>query len=211
MANHYFKSLPDIQYRNPLKTSNTLDNYVTAKNLFVRAKVRDDIIPSITFLRSYTIEDGERPQDVAERLYGDPLYDWVVLITANIINVRQDWPMSSRNLYNYSVNKYGGDLNATRNYETVEVKDKSGRLVLPAGLSVDKNFSIPDPDSFNITLNPVLGITNFLAETRLNEKKRNIKLMRKEFLTQFLLDHKNAVEYKPSSQFKSRTLKQATG
>tara|TARA_B100000927_G_C16476066_1_gene473426 strand:+ start:13084 stop:13719 length:636 start_codon:yes stop_codon:yes gene_type:complete len=211
MANHYFKSLPDIQYRNPLKTSNTLDNYVTAKNLFVRAKVRDDIIPSITFLRSYTIEDGERPQDVAERLYGDPLYDWVVLITANIINVRQDWPMSSRNLYNYSVNKYGGDLNATRNYETVEVKDKNGRLVLPAGLSVDKNFSIPDPDSFNITLNPVLGITNFLAETRLNEKKRNIKLMRKEFLTQFLLDHKNAVEYKPSSQFKSRNLKQATG
>ena len=209
MANHYFKSLPDIQYRNPL--TNLENDYVTAKNLFTRAKIRDDVLTAVTFLRSYTIEDGERPMDVAETMYGDPLYDWVVLITANIINVRNDWPMSSKTLYEYSVNKYGGDLNATKYYETTEVKDNNGRLILASGYKVDKSFTIRDPDSFNINLNPVLGITNFLDETRNNEKKRNIKLMRKDFLTQFLLDHQESVEYKPSSQYQSRTLKKANG
>ena len=209
MANHYFKSLPDIQYRNPL--TNIENDYVTAKNLFTRAKVRDDVLTAVTFLRSYTIEDGERPMDVAETMYGDPLYDWIVLVTANIINVRNDWPMSSKTLYEYCVNKYGGDLNATKYYETTEVKDNNGRLILASGYKVDKSFTIRDPDSFNINLNPVLGITNFLDETRNNEKKRNIKLMRKEFLTQFLLDHQEAVEYKPSSQYLSRKLKKAKG
>ena len=209
MANHYFKSLPNIQYRNPL--SNIENDYVTAKNLFVRAKIRDDVLNAVTFLRAYTIEDGERPMDVAETMYGDPLYDWIVLITANIINVRNDWPMSSKTLYEYSVNKYGGDLNATKYYETTEVKDNNGRLILASGYKVDKLFTIRDPDSFNINLNPVLGITNFLDETRNNEKKRNIKLMRKKFLTQFLLDHQEAVEYKLSSQYQSRTLKKANG
>ena len=123
MASHYFSNLPNIQYRNPLSSSYDSENYVTAKNLFIRTKIRDDVLPDISFLRSYTIEDSERPMDVAEKMYGDPMYDWVVMITSNIINVRTDWPLSSKSLYDYCVDKYGGDLNATKFYETRQIRD----------------------------------------------------------------------------------------
>ena len=212
MASHYFSNLPNIQYRNPLSSSYDSENYVTAKNLFIRTKIKDDVLPDISFLRSYTIEDSERPMDVADKLYGDPMYDWVVMITSNIINVRTDWPLSSKSLYEYCADKYGGDLNATRFYETREIKDKQGRLVMPGGKKVDKTFTIPHPDNHNITLSGddlVLGISNFLAETRENEKKRNIRLMRREYLIGFVQEMQEELQYVPSSQTRNRELKRA--
>ena len=212
MASHYFSNLPNIQYRNPLSSSYDSENYVTAKNLFIRTKIRDDVLPDISFLRSYTIEDSERPMDVAEKIYGDPMYDWVVMITSNIINVRTDWPLSSKSLYEYCADKYGGDLNATRFYETREIKDKQGRLVMPGGKKVDKTFTIPHPDNHNITLSGddlVLGISNFLAETRENENKRNIRLMRREYLIGFVQEMQEELQYVPSSQTRNRELKRA--
>ena len=212
MASHYFSNLPNIQYRNPLSSSYDSENYVIAKNLFVRTKIRDDVLPDISFLRSYTIEDSERPMDVAEKIYGDPMYDWVVMITSNIINARTDWPLSSKSLYEYCADKYGGDLNATRFYETREIKDKQGRLVMPGGKKVDKTFTIPHPDNHNITLSGddlVLGISNFLAETRENENKRNIRLMRREYLIGFVQEMVEELQYVPSSQTRNRELKRA--
>lgn len=209
MAQHYFRQLPNIRYKSPLADKYTNDNFVTTKNLFTRAKLRDDAGRDITFLRSYTIREGERPQDVADKMYGSPKYDWVVLITANIINVQTEWPLTGPQLYNFCVDKYGNDLNAIHHYETTEVKDKSGRLIMPEGKIVDSNFTIRHPDTHNITLNPVIGVNNFLMETRENEKKRNIKLMRNAYLNNFIMETRNSVLYTPSSQFESRFLKKA--
>ena len=206
---HYFTQLPNIRYKNPLADKYTNDNFVTTKNLFTRAKLRDDAGRDITFLRSYTIREGERPQDVADKMYGSPKYDWVVLITANIINVQTEWPLTGPQLYNFCVDKYGNDLNAIHHYETIEVKDKEGRLIMPEGKIVDSNFTIRHPDTHNITLNPVIGVNNFLMETRENEKKRNIKLMRNAYLNNFIMETRNSVLYTPSSQFESRFLKKA--
>ena len=209
MAQHYFRQLPNIRYKNPLADKYTNDNFVTTKNLFTRAKLRDDAGRDITFLRSYTIREGERPQDVADKMYGSPKYDWVVLITAYIINVQTEWPLTGPQLYNFCVDKYGNDLNAIHHYETIEVKDKEGRLIMPEGKIVDSNFTIRHPDTHNITLNPVIGVNNFLMETRENEKKRNIKLMRNAYLNNFIMETRNSVLYTPSSQFESRFLKKA--
>lgn len=207
MAKHYFKHLPDFKYKNPLASSNQSNNYVIAKNLFLRAKVKDDIINDTTFLKSYIIKEGKRPMDVAEEWYGSPKYDWVVLITANIINVKTDWPMTTKVLYDYCESKYGYNLNDTAKYETTEVKDSQGRLILPAGKTVDRDFSIPHPDIHNISLNPVIGISNYLLETRTNERKRNIKIMRPEYMGLFLQDMKEALEYSKSSQYENKALK----
>ena len=76
-------------------------------------------------------------------------------------------------------------------------------------MKVDSNFTIPHPDTHNITLNPVIGISNYLAETRENERKRNIKVMRREFMTSFMMDMKQALEYTKSSQYESKTMKVA--
>jgi len=215
MSKHYFKNLPNIGYKNNLTTSVDRQNYIYAKNLFLRAKVRDDVSKEITFLNSYNIREGKRPQDIADELYGDPTLDWVVLTVANIINVRDEWPMTGKVLYDYCATKYGNELNDTAFYETKEVRDNQNRLILPGGKVVDSNFTIPDPDNPQITLSLgsseplVIGISNFLAETRNNERKRNIKVMREEYLTMFLMDMRETLTYTKSSQFESRFLKNA--
>ena len=215
MAKHYFQNIPNIGYKNNLTTSVDRQNYIYAKNLFLRAKVRDDVSKEITFLNSYNIREGKRPQDIADELYGDPTLDWIVLTVANIINVRDEWPMTGKVLYDYCATKYGNELNDTAFYETKEVRDNQNRLILPGGKVVDSNFTIPDPDNPQITLSLgsseplVIGISNFLAETRNNEKKRNIKVMREEYLTMFLMDMRETLTYTKSSQFESRFLKNA--
>lgn len=208
MASHYFSQLPDIMIRNPLDDSPAVENYVKTKNLFVRGKLRDDIRDSVTYLQKYTIVEGEKPQDVAKKIYGSLKYDWVVFLTAGITNARSEWPLTSKALYDYALDKYGlNDLNAVKYYETTEVKDSQGRLILPAGLVVDSTFTIADPDNGNLTLNPVIGVTNYLDETRENEKKRNISLLKKQYLTTFISDMKTSIRYEKSSDYIDRDTK----
>ena len=207
MSKHYFKHVPDIRYKNPLTSSPNNDNYVTIKNLFLRAKLRNDVFSAVTFLRSYTIKEGMRPDNVAEEIYGNSQLDWIILVTANIINVRDEWTMRSKVLYQYCEDKYGLAINDTRHHETEEVRNAEGKLIIPAGQIVDADYTIPNPLVFNTTINPVVPISNFLAETRVNEAIRNIKIMRREYLTMFMMDMKEALEYTKSSQFINKKLK----
>lgn len=197
----YFRELPNIEYQSFLPEKKSSLDYIKAKNLFRRIKLRDDIQNIITIFNKYVIPDGLRPDNVAESLYGKPDYDWVVLLSANITNIRNQWPLSNRDLYYYAEEKYGGDLNAVRFYETLEVKDANGRLILPAGKIVDSNFTIPNPENPLGTLNPVTGISNYVYEVRENEKKRNIYLLKPQYLQQFLNDFRTIMNYERSSQY----------
>jgi hypothetical protein len=142
----YFRELPNLEYQSFLSSRKGSDDYLLVKNVFRRVKLRDDLQNVFTIFNKYQIQEGARPDTVAEELYGSSQYDWVVLIGANIINVRNEWPLSDRDIYRYSEELYGNDLNAVHHYETTEVKDSNGRLILPAGKIVDSTFTIPNPD-----------------------------------------------------------------
>ena len=202
----YFRELPDLFYQSPLKDRNSSTEYVRVKNLFRRVKLRDDLQNVFTLFNKYQIRQGERPETVANKLYGDVSYDWVVLLTAGIINVRDQWPLSDYELYRYAENKYGGDLNAIRFYETTEVKDSSGRLILPKGKVVDSNFSIPNPSTPTANLNPVGGVTNYEHEVRLNEEKRQIYVLKPDYLQLYLNDMIQIMKYQNSSQYINKQL-----
>jgi len=202
----YFRELPDLYYQSPLASRISSREYVRVKNLFRRVKLRDDLQNVFTLFNKYEIDEGERPDTVAEELYGSADLDWVVMLTAGIINVRDQWPLSDRDLYDYSLNKYGDDLNSVRFYETTEVKDSSGRLILPKGKVVDSNFSIPNPDSPTANLNPVTGISNYEYEVRNNDSKRLIYILKPEYLQLYLGDMRRIMQYEKSSQYLSRRL-----
>lgn len=197
----YFRELPNLLYPSYLSDKNSSLNYTEVKNLFRRVKLRDDLQNVLTLFNKYEIPEGSRPELVAEEFYGNPELDWVVLITAGIINVRDDWPLSDRDLYHYAYEKYGTDLNSTRFYETTEVKDPNGRLILPAGKVVDGTFTIPNPADPTATLNPVTGISNYEYEVRKNNKKRSIYLLKPKYLQQFLNDMRDIFTYQKSSQY----------
>ena len=202
----YFRELPNLEYQSFLSSSRGSDEYLLVKNVFRRVKLRDDLKNVFTIFNKYQIQDGARPDTVAEEVYGKADYDWVVLLTAGIINVRDEWPLSNKDLYTYAEEVYGNDLNAIHHYETTEVKDSNGRLILPAGKIVDSNFTIPKPNDYLATLNPVVGISNYVYQTRKNEANRTIYLLRTDYLQQYLNDMKKIMYYEKSSQYINKKL-----
>ena len=202
----YFRELPDLEYQSPIEDKNSSLDYVTAKNLFRRVKLRDDLQNVFTLFNKYQIKEGERPDTVAEKLYGKSEYDWIVLLSANITSVRDQWPLSDKDLYLYAEDKYGTILNDIKFYETTEVKDSKNRLILPAGKVVDKTFTIPNPSNQLLTLNPVVGISNYEYEVRKNEKKRLIYVLKPIYLQQYINDFKNIMHYEKSSQYVNNKL-----
>ena len=203
----YFREIPNLRYPSFLQEKGSSFDYVEAKNLFRRTKLRDDLQNNFTLFDKYEIVEGMRPDNVAQELYESDQFDWVVLLVAGITNVRNEWPLSNRDLYYYAFDKYGDSLNSNMFFETTEVKDTSGRLILPKGKVVDQNFTIPKPGAPNATINPVVGISNFEYETRINDEKRNIFVLRLEYLQEFVNDFRELMTYKQSSEFiDSRTI-----
>ena len=205
----YFRELPTLEYESPFATRISNSSYVQAKNIFRRMKIRDDLQNIFTVFNKYEIRDGARPDTIAEEIYGKSDLDWVVLISANIINVRDQWPLSSKDLYEYTVSKYGlENINDVHHYETKEVKDSDGNLILSKGLVVDEYFSIrfKNGGTYIERSNITNRISNYEYETRENQKKETIYLLKPSYLQQFLNDMRSEMTYSDSSQFVDKSL-----
>ena len=217
----YFRELPDIQYQSPITDRNSSLEYVTTKNLFRRVKLRDDLQNVFTIFNKYQIPDGARPDTVAEELYGRADYDWVVLMSANIVSVRDEWPLSDRDIYKFAEDKYGiRNLSNIKFHETTEVKDSKSRVILPAGKVVDSNFKLTYYDNGKVYTNdssilgnnvvaissPIIGVTNYEYEVRKNNKKRSIYLLKPVYLQQYVNDFKTIMYYEKSSQYVNNRL-----
>ena len=207
----YFEELPNILYPNLLRNQNKIEDRIPVKNIFKRAKLRDDVDQAITAFNYYYVEQGMRPDMVAKDLYGDSELDWVVLTTNNITNVRDQWPLEHNDLHEYMLGKYGSEvnINGIHHYETREILDEYKRVVIPAGLQVDANFTFKYMNYSNsiVNVNPVSAITNYQYEVKLNDEKRRIKILKPQFLTLFLTDHRNIMSYEKSSDYISDRLK----
>lgn len=197
----YFRELPNVEYQNFLSDSNSSQDYILMKNIFIRGKLRDDLQNVFTLFDKYIIQGDERPDQIANKLYGDPGLDWVVRVVAEIKTIPNDYPLSSQQLYEFCEEKYGTSLNDLRYYQTTEVKDSSGRLIMPAGIVVDENFTIPNPDIPTSILNPVVGISNFDYEREKNDEKREIFVLKESYLGQFLRDMRDISTYGFNSEF----------
>ena len=217
----YFRELPDLLYQSNLLHKTSSQDYVLIKNLFRRVKIKDYLNDNVAYFKKYTIGDGERPDTLANKLYGSPDRDWIVVLNAGITNIKDEWPLGAYDLYRYVEDKYGvTKMNNIHHYETVEIRDNRGRLILPPGQKVAQNFTIRTPynasdDNFYIAvkplsenqyyrgvnqdINPVVGISNYEYETLKNEDKREIDIMKPSYLQQFLNDMRTLMNYDESS------------
>jgi hypothetical protein len=205
----YFRELPNLEYESPFATRISSSSYVLAKNIFRRMKIRDDLQNIFTIFNKYEIKEGARPDTIAEEIYGKSDLDWVVLLSANIINVRDQWPLSSKDLYDYTVNKYGlKNINDVHHYETKEVKDSDGNLILPKGQIVDENYSIrfKNGETYIERSNITSTISNYVYEVKENEKKQTIYILKSSYLQQFLNDMRSEMAYDDSSQYVDKYL-----
>ena len=206
----YFRELPNISYVSLLPNQNRSDERIEVKNLFKRAKLRTDVDQSVTSFDYYLIQDNERPDIVAEKVYDNVEFDWVILVTNNITSIRNQWPLSNNELYNYCLEKYGSDANvmATHHFETKETKDQYGRILLEGKLIVDQNFTFTytKDDNTSETISPAQSVSNYDYEQRLNEDKRKIRILKPTLLSAFIRDFRNIMSYDKSSSFINRSL-----
>ena len=220
----YFQELPNIAQPSLLPGSNKVEDRVIVKNLFKRSKLRTDVDQAITAFDYYYIEDQQRPDVLAQELYGDSELDWVVLTSNNITNVRDQWPLSHNDLHTYMLEKYGSETNilGIHHSETVKVIDEYNRVILNGGSEVDADFTFTFVGSVTSstgslirvqltgnsnTINPVRSITNYDYETKLNEEKRRIRILKPEYIGAFISEHKQIMKYERSSNYISKTLK----
>ena len=213
MANPYFRNLPEIAYvnRDDPKSSS---EYNIVKNFFKRAKLREDIFQDLVFFTKFNVKGDDRPDNVAESFYGDSNLDWVVLLSNNIINVQSEWPLSRADFFTYLSEKYPDETNlysGIHHYESSEVKTSDDVVIIPSGIRVGVGQSVTffdDGINQQVTRTNIASpITNYMHEQKLNDKKREIFLLKPEYINLMIDDLQEIMTYKKgSTQFLDRTL-----
>ena len=229
----YFRELPNILYQSPLLDKNSSRDYIVIKNIFRRAKLLDYLTGSATGLNQYTIGDGERPDTIAEGLYGDARLDYVVIIIAGITNIHHQWPLQDYQVYDYALQKYGSEseMLSTHHYETFEIRDNLDRQILPPKLIVDEEFKIygsrskypsdtrytlraqtghrqlDDKDEYTVKIDNIAhAVSNLEYETEENNKRREIDILKTGYLQTFLNDFRDVVRYDKNSSYITSSL-----
>lgn len=214
----YFRQVPNFEYVSRLADAKISD-YITVKNLFKKGFLREDIFQDLTFFTKYQIKGDDRPDNVAFEVYGDSTYDWLVLLCNNVINIQSEWPLLQRDFEDYLLNKYGDyDIlyNGIHHYETKEIKNNQGVIVVPAGLQVESNYTVSFYDNklkeqtVVSSSNCVLPVTNYQYEENIESNKRNIYLLKDRYLNVVNDDLQDIMAYREgSTQYVSETLKRA--
>jgi len=216
MAKNYFRNIPDFEYVNRTKDGQFISNYTQVKNFFKKGKLREDLFQDLTVFEKYSIKGDDRPDNVAFEIYDDATLDWVVLMSNNIINIQNEWPLNQQAFESYVLDKYGTTekLNEIHHYESNEVKDTNGVIIFPKGVRVSAGQSVSyfEPLSEElVTVNPVAkAVTNYQHEEKINDDKRRIFLIKPIYLNVVFDDLEEMMIYKEgSTQFVSESLKRA--
>ena len=213
----YFRNIPNFEYVNRLPDSHSSSEYIEVKNLFKRGKIRNDIFKDVTYFTKYSIQGDDRPDNVAFSLYQDSGLDWVVLLANNIINIQDEWPLTQESFENYLLNKYGNEqsIHGIHHYESKEIKNSIGSIILKEGLHVPQYFTLKFLDANLGTYTEVGGagdlitseVTNYDYEVNLQNEKRNIYALKQNYLNIILTDMDRMMPYKTgSTQYVSETL-----
>tara|TARA_Y100000817_G_C16669182_1_gene460740 strand:- start:36 stop:710 length:675 start_codon:yes stop_codon:yes gene_type:complete len=207
--NSYFRQLPNLDYPSLRNDRNSAYDYQVVKNIFKRAVLRDDIFDEVTAFTKYSVQGDERPDQVAYQFYNDSGLDWVILATNNIVHVRDEWPMGNQDFLTYLNAKYTeAQLANIHHYETKIIRDSSGTLIQPEGKTVPAGYTVNFLDNGVLRSESSLTSFSFLEhETNLNDAKRDINILKVEYLGLFLENFADIMEYKPSNQFVTDKLK----
>ena len=176
--------LPDLLYN---FSSKPLDpDFLMVKNTWRRAQIITEFKSQVSLFVEDQVGDGERPEDVATRLYSNPFYNWTILIINDITDYYAQWPRSVTQLQDFVNQKYD-NAQATKHHVTTEVRDANNNVIVPAGKIVASNFQVAYYNgSTTVTANPVVSISNAMYETELNSKKQAIQVVKPDLIEDFV-------------------------
>lgn len=152
----YFTKFPTIYYEFDINGTRVLK---LVSDITANVRFRKELLENITLLDEYDIQEGETPEIISNKMYGSPMYHWVIMLINQKYDYLEDWPLTSDQLYTYIEEKYPGTSGSVHHY------------VSPKGFIVNSDFPGAIP------------VTNFDYEVSLNESKRRIRLLSPEMLT----------------------------
>ena len=169
----FFQRFPLLLY--DVKDNN---NYKLLPDILRRVKIRSAINNSSMLFDSYDVRDGERPEDVAFKWFGDAELHWVILMTNNVLDRYYDWPMNDVQFQEFLTDKYGaGSEDAIHHYE---ITKSSGRTTAKGPNDYSHKVEV-NSDTDNAS-----SISNREYEEREQDKKRSIRLLDKRYLNDFI-------------------------
>ena len=168
MTKSYFRQVPDFEYVNRTKGNKDISNYTTVKNLFKRGRIRPDIFGNLNFFTKYKIIGDDRPDNVAYKQYNNSSLDWIILLSNNIQNIQDEWPLPQSSLDEVLLEKYGTYEklhSGIHHYETIEIKNKKGGIILPGGLETPNKWRTNGNyiQAINTKINQISGTDSKIA------------------------------------------------
>jgi hypothetical protein len=226
---HYFSYVPNFDYVSNVKDAK-INDYIQIKNFFRRGKIFEEIFNDLVFFEKYIIKGDERPDNLAGRFYGDPTLDWVIFLSNNIVNVQNEWPLTQKVFDKIMLEKYNSYENlyqGIHHYETEQILDSRGRVILEAGLRISPTwktngnfieiegvnyYQFFDSGIEQVKTVPatdfVKAITNYEYEINKEERKREIYVLKGRYLNVLLENLEEVMTYKEGgSQYINRKLK----
>ena len=169
----YFKKFPKMIY--DMKNDG---NYKLLPDILRRVKQRNAIKSGQFIFDNYDVRDGEKPEDIAYKWFGDAQLHWVILMTNNVTDRFHQWPMSQPQFDEFLTDKYGaGNEDAIHHYEITKSSGKTSS----SGPNDYSHLVEVNSDTDNAS-----SISNREYEERLQDKYRSIKLLNQRFLSDFL-------------------------
>ena len=174
----YFNQFPGIDY--DLKGDG---NTKEVTDIWRRVKARSKIINNVTAFDKYDVQEGEKPEDIAYKIYGDTDYFWVVTLVNNIVNRYYDWPLDEYVFQEYVKDKYT-QPDAVHHYE---ITQSSGRQTGDGPADYSHKVECNETDA------GAEAVTNIQYERRIQDKKRQIHVLAPTYLNVFEDEFNNLV------------------
>lgn len=156
----YFESFPRIIYT----FDKDVENQQLVIDIFARSAFLRDVANNTSIAYDYLIQDSDTPEIVADKFYGDPYKNWIILLLNSIINPYYDWPLKNNDLDNYVVKKYGGTLEDSKitihHYEKEVLQTASNN-----GVILEQNTQIFNVSTYDYNQNTGALILNTLPGT----------------------------------------------
>jgi len=166
----YFKQFPTIPY-----DAEGNGKFKDVKNLLRRVGVRAKIKTNTSLYDTYDVKNGETPESIAHKLYGDSELHWVILLLNDVTDRFHDWPMSEAQFLQFVNDKYSNP-DGTHHYEISQSSGDTSKKI---------NIGTDNTDYPTATL-----ITNFEHEQEEQDKKRKIRLLDPSYTDQFIEEFK---------------------
>ena len=176
----YFSRFPSMIY-----DMTNSGNYKLLPDILRRVKARTAVRQGRLLFDSYDVKNGERPEDIAFKFYGDAELHWVVLMTNNVTDRFYQWPMTQPQFDEFLTDKYGaGNEDGVHHYELVK---SSGKTTSSGPSDYSHRVEVNSDEDNAIT------VTNREYEERLQDKYRQIKLLDRRYITDFVDEFNNLI------------------